>query len=61
MAHIRINNRAFAEHGLADVAGTPEELDAAIRRALANPRRPYLEPAERPTAASVVLETAVVG
>jgi processive 1,2-diacylglycerol beta-glucosyltransferase len=58
MAHIRINNRAFAEHGLADVAGTPAELDAAIRRALANPREPYLAPAERPTAASVVLEAA---
>ena len=58
MAHIRINNRAFAEHGLADVAETPAELDAAIRHALANPREPYLEPAARPTAASVVLETA---
>ena len=58
MAHIRINNRAFAEHGLADVARTPSELDAAIRRALANPREPYLEPADRPTAASVVLGAA---
>ena len=58
MAHIRINNRAFAEHGLADVAETPEELAVAIRRALANPRDPYLEPATRPTAASVVLEAA---
>ena len=58
MAHIRINNRAFAEHGLADVARTPDELEAAIRRALANPREPYLEPADRPTAASVVLEVA---
>jgi UDP-N-acetylglucosamine:LPS N-acetylglucosamine transferase len=58
MAHIRINNRAFAQHGLADVAATPEELEAAIRRALANPRDPYLEPAARPTAASVVLDAA---
>ncbi|MEA2388009.1 MAG: processive 1,2-diacylglycerol beta-glucosyltransferase [Thermoleophilaceae bacterium] len=58
MAHIRINNRAFAEHGLADVAATPAELDAAIRRALANPRAPYLEPAARPTAASAVLDAA---
>ena len=58
MAHIRINNRAFAEHGLADVASTPDELAAAIRRALAHPREPYLAPAERPTAASAVLRAA---
>jgi UDP-N-acetylglucosamine:LPS N-acetylglucosamine transferase len=58
MAHIRINNRAFAEHGLADVAATPAELDAAIRRALANPREPDRSAAARPTAASVVLEAA---
>jgi UDP-N-acetylglucosamine:LPS N-acetylglucosamine transferase len=58
MAHIRTNNRAFAEHGLADVAATPAELRAAIERALANPREPYLEPAGRPTAASLVLEAA---
>jgi UDP-N-acetylglucosamine:LPS N-acetylglucosamine transferase len=55
MAHIRINNRAFAEHGLADVATTPTELAAAIRRALANPREPDRSAAGRPTAASVVL------
>ncbi|MFL5780478.1 MAG: MGDG synthase family glycosyltransferase [Thermoleophilaceae bacterium] len=59
MAHIRINNRAFAEHGLADVAATLAELDAAIRRALANPRSPDRSAAQRPTAASVVLD--VVG
>jgi processive 1,2-diacylglycerol beta-glucosyltransferase len=58
MAHIRINNRAFAEHGLADVAATPAELDAAIRRALANPREPDRSAAARPTAASVVLAAA---
>jgi UDP-N-acetylglucosamine:LPS N-acetylglucosamine transferase len=58
MAHIRINNRAFAEHGLADVARTPDELDAAIRRALDNPREPDRSAAARPTAASVVLEAA---
>ena len=58
MAHIRINNRAFARHGLADVAATPGQLDAAIRRALANPREPYLQPAGRPTAASAVLALA---
>ena len=58
MAHIKINNRAFARHGLADVAQTPAELEAALRRALANPRQPDRSAAERPTAASVVLEAA---
>jgi processive 1,2-diacylglycerol beta-glucosyltransferase len=58
MAHIRINNREFARHGLADVAQTPAELRAAIERALANPRQPDRSAAERPTAASVVLEVA---
>ena len=61
MAHIRINNRAFADHGLADVAETPEELDAAIRRALADPREPDRSAAARPTAASVVLQAAAPG
>src|SRR5205807_6139834 len=51
MAHIRINNRAFAEHGLADVARTPDELRTAIQRALQNPRQPDRSAAERPTAA----------
>jgi len=58
MAHIRTNNREFARHGLADVAQTPEELLAAIERALRNPRQPDRSAAERPTAASVVLEAA---
>jgi processive 1,2-diacylglycerol beta-glucosyltransferase len=61
IAHIRTNNRAFAKHGLADVAATPGELDAAIRRALANPREPDLSPATRPTAASIVLAATGVG
>ena len=58
MAHIRINNREFARHGLADVAQSPDELRAAIERALANPRQPDRSAAERPTAASVVLDVA---
>ena len=58
MAHIRINNREFARHGLADVAQSPDELGAAIERALANPRQPDRSAAERPTAASVVLDVA---
>jgi processive 1,2-diacylglycerol beta-glucosyltransferase len=60
MAHIRANNRAFAEHALAAVAATPAELDAAIRDALANPREPDRSSAGRPTAASVVLEAAEI-
>lgn len=55
-AHIRMNNRAFAAHGLADVARTPGELRGALGRALAAPRTtPYPGWAEWPSAASVVL------
>jgi UDP-N-acetylglucosamine:LPS N-acetylglucosamine transferase len=58
MAHIRINNRAFAEHGLADVAAPPAELGETNRRARANPREPDRSAAARPTAAAVVLDAA---
>jgi UDP-N-acetylglucosamine:LPS N-acetylglucosamine transferase len=61
MAHIKVNNRAFARHGLADVAESPGELEAALRRALARPREPDRSAATRPTAASVVLEAAATG
>ena len=36
--HIRLNNRAFARHGIADVVTSRKELHAAIVRALARPR-----------------------
>ena len=52
--HIRANNRAYRRFGLADVAATRAELDAALRRALAAPRRPDLSQAALPTAAGVV-------
>jgi UDP-N-acetylglucosamine:LPS N-acetylglucosamine transferase len=58
MAHIKANNRAYAEHGLADVARSEDDLRAALRHALANPRQPDRSAAERPTASSVVLEAA---
>jgi len=36
--HIRANNRAYREHGLAAVAGNRAELEAHLARALAAPR-----------------------
>jgi processive 1,2-diacylglycerol beta-glucosyltransferase len=58
IAHIRINNRAYRRYGLADVAATPEELAAALRRALAAPRPADRSFAALPTAADAVLELA---
>jgi processive 1,2-diacylglycerol beta-glucosyltransferase len=54
--HIRVNNRAFAAHGLAAVARTPDELAGALRRALRERRPPELSFAALPDAAEVVLE-----
>jgi UDP-N-acetylglucosamine:LPS N-acetylglucosamine transferase len=55
--HIRLNNRAFARHGIADVVSSPDALVGAIERALAQPRRPrYAEFAALPSAAALVLE-----
>jgi UDP-N-acetylglucosamine:LPS N-acetylglucosamine transferase len=56
--HIRVNNRAFADHGLAQVARRPDELRSALARALAAPRVADHSFAERPGAASVVTELA---
>jgi UDP-N-acetylglucosamine:LPS N-acetylglucosamine transferase len=53
--HIRANNRAFKRFGLADVATTPAELAAALRRALARRREPDLSFAELPSGGSVLL------
>jgi UDP-N-acetylglucosamine:LPS N-acetylglucosamine transferase len=52
--HIRVNNRAFVRFGLADVAGDPAELGAALDRALAAPRLPDHSFAELPDAGAVV-------
>ena len=53
--HVRVNNRAFAAHGLAAVATTPAELASALRRALREPREPDLSFAELPSATDVVI------
>lgn len=55
VSHIRLNNAAYRRFGLAQVAADSEQLDAALRRALAQPRRPLTSYGDRPTAASVVL------
>jgi UDP-N-acetylglucosamine:LPS N-acetylglucosamine transferase len=56
-AHIRVNNRAYVRFGLAQVAATPDALQAALRRALAQRPEPDRSFAAFPSAASVVLET----
>ncbi len=55
--HIRLNNRAFVRHGIADVVTSRAALRTAIERALAAPRRPRsAEFAALPSAATMVLE-----
>lgn len=61
VGHIRANNRAYLDFGLADVASTPGELGAALRRALDSPRDPDLSLARLPAAADLVLELAGSG
>jgi UDP-N-acetylglucosamine:LPS N-acetylglucosamine transferase len=58
VAHIRMNNRAFARHGLADVVTTKPELRAAIERALAAPAEPDRSFARLPAAADEILALA---
>jgi UDP-N-acetylglucosamine:LPS N-acetylglucosamine transferase len=59
VGHIRLNNRAFVRHGIADVVGSLDALPAAIEAALARPRVPrYSEFAALPSAAEMVLELA---
>lgn len=56
IAHIRANNKAFEQHGIARVAGSRYELTAALREALAEPkvdRSAWF--AALPSAASAVL------
>ena len=55
VAHIRANNRAYRRFGLADVATTPDELRAALRRRLAAPRPVDRSFAQLPAAADAVL------
>jgi UDP-N-acetylglucosamine:LPS N-acetylglucosamine transferase len=59
IAHIRANNRAYERHGIARVAGTREELAAALHNALEHPRSDLsAEFAALPSAASAVLAAA---
>ena len=61
IAHIRANNRAFELHGIARVAATRLELEAALREALDAPGADrHEEFAALPSAASAVLECARV-
>lgn len=59
IAHIRVNNAAFEQFGIAEVAQDRAQLRAAIERGLAAPRRPHPEYGELPAAAAEVL--ALVG
>ena len=52
--HIRANNRAYREHGLAAVAGSRAELEAHLAHALAAPAPEPYRP-ELPEAADLVL------
>lgn len=56
--HIRLNNKAFRRFGLADVATSPAELAAALRRALVARKPQDLSFASLPSAASLVLACA---
>ena len=58
IGHIRANNRAYRRFGLADVATTHAELDAALRRALAHRPEPDLSLTRIPSAAAEILATA---
>ncbi len=54
--HIRVNNRAYVQHGIAAVARDRGELAVELRRALAAPRSPDAGFARLPVAADVVLD-----
>src|SRR3954447_11569625 len=53
--HVRVNNAAFARFGLAEVAGSRQELKGALVQALAASGAPDESFARLPTAASAVL------
>jgi len=56
--HLRVNNRAFVEFGLADVVERQSELRGALERALRAGRAPGESFDDLPSAASFVLEAA---
>lgn len=53
--HVRVNNRAFVEHGLADVVADRAALPAALERAFARERTSLGVFDDLPSAASLVL------
>jgi processive 1,2-diacylglycerol beta-glucosyltransferase len=55
LGHVRVNNAAFARFGLAEVAGSRQQLGDALVRALAASGDPDDSFARLPTAASAVL------
>ena len=55
VAHIRLNNEAYRRFGLVRVVSGRTQLGAALRDALAEPRRPDATYAARPSAADAVL------
>jgi processive 1,2-diacylglycerol beta-glucosyltransferase len=55
LGHVRVNNEAFTRHGLAEVARSREELEPAMRRALAASGTPDVSFERLPTAASAIL------
>ncbi len=55
VAHIRLNNRAYADFGLAAVAPSRTALAIALREALAHPGTPDAGYAARPSAAAEIL------
>jgi UDP-N-acetylglucosamine:LPS N-acetylglucosamine transferase len=55
VAHIRLNNRAYARFGIAEVARSRAALKAAIECALAQPREPHPEYGHQPSAADEIL------
>ena len=59
--HVRINNAAFRRFGLAEVAGSRQELAEALVRALAASGAPDQSFARLPSAASAVLRLAAGG
>jgi UDP-N-acetylglucosamine:LPS N-acetylglucosamine transferase len=60
VGHVRDNTRALAAHGIARVAGTPSELEAQLRAALAAGRRPVPPLRELPDPAEAVVGLARV-
>jgi processive 1,2-diacylglycerol beta-glucosyltransferase len=58
VGHVRLNNEAYVRFGLADVVAERAQLTAAVRRALASPRRPDATYAQLPAAADLVLALA---